>query len=131
MTLGLTGMNFGVTDCTPSIWLGTTTCSSTSWTTNTQLICITPINMGATVLVVDVDGNTKSVGTDLTDSAPRSSEEAPAESELPFDISFDSPVPTYGSPLNGPVSTVHASSCTHVEAMYQDIISGELQQRII
>ena len=117
MTLGLTGMNFGVTDCTPSMWLGTTTCSSTSWTTNTQLICITPINMGATVLVVDVDGNTKPVGTELTD--------------MPFDISFDSPVPTYGSPLNGPVSTVHVSLCTHVEAMYQGIISGELQQRII
>ena len=101
-------MNFGVTDYTPSMWLGTTSCASTSWMTNTQMICITPINMGATVFVVDVDGNTKSVVSDT---------------DMPFDISFDSPVPTYGSPLNGPVSTLHAALCTSVVAKDQGILS--------
>ena len=101
MALGLAGMNFGVTDYTPSTWLGTTSCASTSWMTNTQMICITPINMGATILVVDVDGNSKSVASDA---------------DMPFDISFDSPFPTYGSPLNGPVSTSHVALCGCVVA---------------
>ena len=85
-------MNFGLADYTPTMHLGATACLRTSWVSDSSLICTTPVGLGAAITTIKFDGLGGTLSTDL---------------------SFDSPVPTHGSPLNTPVSAeMYSFVCT-------------------
>jgi hypothetical protein len=59
-SLGVNGMNFASTNFSPTVWMGTTLCSSTGWVSGTSLSCATALGGGAgggnQRLLVDLSG---------------------------------------------------------------------------
>ena len=83
-TITVVGTNFGTVDSKPQIKLGKRNCMSTSWKSNTEVLCVAPQG----------EGTSKDVLVDILGQPSKSSNEAR--------FSYDGPRVSALSPANGP-----------------------------
>jgi len=97
-TVTVQGTNFGTVDSKPQIKLGGKNCPSTSWKSNTEVLCVAPSGQGENKdIVVDILGQPSKSGQDIR-------------------FSFDGPQVTALEPRNGP--TIGGSQLTVLGANF-------------
>ena len=107
-----TGCNFGLADYTPTLAIGTSVCSTTSWTTLTSIACITPPGTrGAYAARLTITGLIATHTTRFTYDAPIMTYAIPYNAAASTDLSISVKGTMFGSTNLTPSVRIGTSTC--------------------